>query len=259
MVLGPLGSLGVVAAPASALTILGAVAFAWVGLWVYAAWDAWRVARAGGPDFTLREYNRWYVYLIVGLLPLPGAASWAMSVRENVVQAFVVPSESMSPTIESRQGVLVDKLAYRIGPVCRGDVVVFRNPNQPYQDYIKRVVALPGDTVELRQDELHVNGAPLEHTVVDPRAGKAPEVFWETSGDVRYSILLTPRVGDHRGGADFPRLRVPSGHCFVLGDHRHHSVDSREFGPVPLRDIVGRVSTIWRPRVARIAGGGCGR
>jgi signal peptidase I len=225
MARGSLGSLGVVAAPAWALTLLGAVALVWVGRWGYAAADAWRVARKADTDFVLREYNRWYVYLILGLLVLSGAIARAIDVRENVVQAFVVPTESMSPTIRAREGVLVDKLAYRNGPVCRGDVVVFRNPSQPYQHYITRVVALGGDTVEIRQDELYVNGA---------RLARAPQV------------------------TDLPLLRVPTGHCFVLGDQRQQSVDSREFGPVPLRDIVGRVRAIWRPRLAWIAGGGGG-
>jgi signal peptidase I len=118
--------------------------------------------------------------------------------------------------------------------------VVFSNPDERYQAYIKRVIALPGDTIEIRDDAVIVNGVSLQSSTVP--AGAA-SVLEERSADTQYRIALGSEAGP-RSPSTLAAVKVPGGHCFLLGDNRRQSVDSRAIGPVPLTDIVGRV---WRP------------
>ncbi len=117
------------------------------------------------------------------------------------VQNTVVEGSSMQPNFVDSEHLLVSKLAYMKGAPHRGDVVVFRVPGLGGEDFIKRVVALPGETVELRDGVVFVDGAPLEEP-------------WAPSADT----------------SDFGLYRVPPGHVFVLGDNRADSNDSRVFG-----------------------------
>jgi len=176
-----------------------------------------------------------------------------------MLEAFYVPSKSMYPTIHFGERVLANKIAYRSEPVCRGDVIVFINPNKRYQMNIKRVVALPGDTVEIKNNELLVNGKKLETAKVgysDAGDDKqlAGQIFEETSNSATYRILVasptsTKSAGDAcYKGNEFTRTTVPNGHCFVLGDNRNNSHDSRNYGAVPLSDIIGRVDYAYYPR-----------
>jgi signal peptidase I len=237
LALGSIGTLVVMVAPSVHGVLV--VAAAGLGLWIVAAVQAWRAARAVPTGASSAEYQRWYVYVTLALLALPGSASWALAVRERVVQVFSVPSGSMLPAITPSDRVWVNRLAYRTGPVHRGDVVVFVNPNARHACYVKRVVALPGDRIEMRADEVFVNGVRLEHS---PEAGSA---LWEANAGARYRIVLLPPSTEPRPPTTFAPITVPNGHCFVLGDNRRRSEDSRQYGPVPLVDVIGRVDRVW--------------
>lgn len=130
-----------------------------------------------------------------------------------VVQLFRVEGASMRPLLADGERIVVNKLVYRFAPIARGDVVVFHYPREPAVSYIKRVVGLPGDLVELRQGIVYVNGRALEEA------------------------YLVPEFRDHESQA--PR-EVEQGYYFVLGDHRTSSNDSRTWGLVPERYIYGR-------------------
>ncbi|MEW5935186.1 MAG: signal peptidase I [Bacillota bacterium] len=148
----------------------------------------------------------------------------ALLIRLFVVEPFRVDGPSMEPTLFTGERLLVDKVSYRFHPPRRGDVVVFRNPGNLREDYIKRVVALPGDTVEMRLGRLYVNGQPV------------PEPYVLRDGISTYG----------------PE-QIPPGYCFVLGDNRANSRDSRFFGPVPLHLLKGRAWLIfWPPRRVHI-------
>lgn len=237
-ILGMLSTLAVVAGPASTDVALG-FAVAWAVLWVLGIADAWRRARSPDGEPAPHEHGGWYIYALLALLAAASAGSFGVAVRQNVAQVFRVPSGSMLPSISPGARVLVNELAYRTGSVQRGDVIVFVNPNERYQAHIKRVVALPGDAVEMRDDELYVNGSRLERT------SEAGGVLWETNGSARYRIALETHPAGRQAPASFGQLTVPNGHCFVLGDNRQQSLDSRSYGPVPLSDIVGRVARVW--------------
>lgn len=152
-----------------------------------------------------------------------GALVVALLVQAFLFQAFYIPSESMSPTLEKGDRVLVNKLSYDLHDVHRGDVVVFeRPPNQPEsttKDLIKRVIGLPGEVIEARSGSVYVDGKRIDE-------GYLPEG--------------TTTV-------DLPRQRVPDEHVFVMGDNRGSSFDSRRFGAIDEDLIVGRAFVLFWP------------
>ncbi len=241
--LGMLGTAAVLASPSSARATLVGAAAGWAVLWVTAAVGAFRCADEAQPPVAPAEHRRWYVYAVLAVLTTANVATWAVAVRDRVAEVFRIPSRSMEPTIRAGARVLVNKLTYRAGPVRRGDVVVFMNPDERYQDYIKRVIALPGDTVEMREDDVFVNGTRLAH-VNEASQGANEGGLEEANGDVRYRIALGAS-GEPQSPSTFAAIKVPGGHCFLLGDNRHRSIDSRQIGPVPLADIIGRVDRTW--------------
>jgi signal peptidase I len=145
-----------------------------------------------------------------------GALAVALIVKTFLIQAFFIPSLSMYPTLDKGDRVLVNKLSYKMHDVHRGDVVVFeRPPGQPasdIKDLIKRVVGLPGDSIEAKNGDVYIDGKKLEE-----------------------SYLVDGVVT-----GNLPKQQVPAGHIFVMGDNRGDSADSRVFGPIDEDTIVGR-------------------
>ncbi len=163
----------------------------------------------------VRSIVEW-VAVIVGALII------ALVIKTFLFQAFYIPSESMLPTLEKGDRVLVNKLSYDLHDVNRGDVVVFeRPPNQPeteIKDLIKRVVGLPGDVIEARDGTVYIDDLPLDE----------------------------PYLADDTVTENLPRQTVPADHVFVMGDNRGASQDSRVFGPIEEDLIVGRAFVrIW--------------
>ena len=138
-----------------------------------------------------------------------------------MAQAFRVQGTSMLPLLEDGERIIVNKFVYRFRPIERGDVVVFWYPREPSVSFIKRVVGLPGDTVEIRLGALYLNGQ---------RVGED---------------YLLPKF---RGDESTPPVEVKKGFYYLLGDHRNSSNDSRSWGEVPERYIYGRaVFRFWPP------------
>jgi len=165
----------------------------------------------------------------------------------------------MEPTIHMGDRILANKLAYRTGELRRGDVAVFICPNKRHLKFIQRVAALPGDTAEMKGGELYINDQKLPRTRISPAGGppqgtqETGEIYEEVNGGARYKTMLSPLGADEKSAAlDFARTTVPNGHCFVLGDNRNVARDSRDFGPVPLADIVGRAEYVYLPRWAKL-------
>jgi signal peptidase I len=141
-----------------------------------------------------------------------------------VAQAFRVQGTSMEPLLEDGERIVVNKFVYRFRPIDRGDVVVFWYPRDPSVSFIKRVVGLPGDTVEIRSGRVFVNGAAVDERYLPPA---------------------------FRDADSLPPTEVRRGYYFVLGDHRRSSNDSRSWGEVPERYIYGRAVFRFWP-VARL-------
>lgn len=146
----------------------------------------------------------------------------AFLLRTFVVQSFYIPSESMTPTLEVGDRVLVNKLAYRFGEPSRGDIVVFEAPpgegNPEIKDLIKRVIALPGETIEGRDDGIYIDGQRLDE----------------------------PWLANGARSRDFGPERVPADRYWVLGDNRLDSRDSTFFKSIPEDTIIGKAFVrIW--------------
>ena len=138
-----------------------------------------------------------------------------------VVQAFKVQGTSMAPQLRDGERILVNKIGYRVGDIERGDVVVFWYPEDPELSFIKRVVGLPGEIVEVRHGEVYIDDAPLGESYVE---------------------------SDNADRRSFAPQEVRPGHYFVLGDNRRGSNDSRSWGLVPERYIYGKAFLrIWPP------------
>ena len=174
--------------------------------------------------------------------------------RSFLVEPFQIPSSSMVPTLEVGDYILVNKYTYGIRlPVIRtkvlalnepkrGDVMVFFPPHMNETYYIKRVIGLPGDTITYRNKRLAVNGVPLEEEslAVLPDGASRYRVGLESLGEARHLV----QVNEARPARDFS-VKVKPGHYFMMGDNRDNSSDSRIWGQVPEKDIVGKAFAIW--------------
>jgi len=185
-----------------------------------------------------------------------GTVAIAVFVVTFLAQAFTIPSESMEQTLLIGDYLLVDKLCYgngglwsRVLPyrkVRRGDVVVFHYPVNPAQDFVKRVVGVPGDRVRLINKRVFVNGVPQDEGYVqfitklrNPYRDDFPRTDSPDYGvDARWWKQMPKLVEDHQ-------LIVPEDHYFVLGDNRDDSQDSRYWGFVPRENIIGRPLVIY--------------
>jgi signal peptidase I len=198
--------------------------------------------------------------------------------RSFLVEPFKIPSGSMIPTLLVGDFILVNKFTYGIRlPVInrkivevnlpqRGEVMVFRYPENPTLDYIKRVVGLPGDRIEYRNKRLSVNGQLVQvdkdddYQYVDGGLSFVSSMrFWETLGSHRHSIIINPEAPALQlaGVKQFPQREncvyneqefnclVPQGNYFMMGDNRDSSSDSRYWGFVPEQNIVGKAFLVW--------------
>jgi signal peptidase I len=187
--------------------------------------------------------------------------------RSFLVEPFRIPSGSMMPTLLVGDFILVNKFAYglrwpvlnskflEIGDPQRGDVVVFRFPQEPSIDYIKRVVGVPGDEIYYRNKTLYVNGEPAGQaplgTYTGVGAGRGmtgAQMLTETIGDVDHRILVHPLAPDFAPGCRqlaYGPVTVPEQSFFVMGDNRDNSNDSRCWGVVPEGNLVGKAFAIW--------------
>jgi len=221
-----------------------------VAVYLYAVVDSFFEARRTEPGFLPRDYNNVAVYALLIVLSFVLPIGAATQIKANVFEAFKCPAKSMYPTIIPGDRFLVNKTVYNPKPPARGDVVVFRNPEDRKIAFVKRVIAVPGDTVAVLGDEVLVNGSKLVHEKKPPaKSGwlaeaKPESLYYETNGDKRYLIAIALEA---KLPQDVSETTVPRGTCFVLGDNRNLSHDSRSFGFVPLGDVVGRVQYMYFP------------
>ena len=212
-----------------------------LGIWLYGMIDAFRTARRR-PDHVVQPWQRSGMYAMVFLLCnavfLPVLNGY---VREHQVASFRIPSGSMSPGLLPGDILFADKRYNCPGckqSVARGDIAIFTYPNDRTQYYIKRIVGLPGDHIHVAGTTIQVNGTSLtQHQMVSPLGVVATEGTGGRSWQVQWSA-----TADKVPAID---LVVPPGQVFVMGDNRNASKDSRDFGTVPLPDVVGRARQIW--------------
>jgi signal peptidase I len=217
----------------------------------------------------------WWLDWTAGLFPV---ILVVFLLRSFLFEPFKIPSGSMMPTLLVGDLILVNKFHYGVRlPVinkkivdnhdpARGDVMVFRFPKDPSTDYIKRVVGLPGDEVVFRNQQLFINGQQVTAEALPPpgfydeEARRYVPEFKEKLGDVEHRILINPQSAQFwksqednqfpfrencRYSAEGVACKVPPGNYFMMGDNRDNSLDSRYWGFVPDRNIVGKAFLIW--------------
>jgi len=205
----------------------------WLAVFYHIARDAVATAKQHRMDYRLKVFNRWYVYLLIifvgtlGIKPL---------IKYAFVRAYKIPAGSMEPTLQIGDFILADKMTYGIRnpftrtclALCkspkRGDVIIFIFPEDRTKDLVKRVVALAGDTVEIRDKKLYIDG----RAVADP-----------------YAHFSDESAAPAKPLDSYGPQKVPDNHLFVLGDLRDKSYDSRFWGFVDVEDVKGKAAVIY--------------
>ena len=160
--------------------------------------------------------------------PFAVAVILAVFIRTFLVGPYKIPTGSMETTLMVGDRIFVDKLSYRFRPPKRGEVVVFKYPIDPKKDFVKRLVAFSGEDFEIRDGNIFINGKKLDN----------PDVF---QGRYYYNR------NDWDYGKEGQQFKVPPDSYFVLGDNSGHSSDSRNWGFVPKKNLIGRAVVVWWP------------
>ena len=171
-------------------------------------------------DVVLHRLNVWKDELVAWFKTLASAAVYATLIVTFGFQVARVEGQSMAPTLADQDRLIVNKLAYRIDEPRRGDIVMLYYPINPDKSFVKRVIAEETEAVRIVDGIVYVNDVPLADDFV-------PEEF--------------------KSHDDYPSTRVPDGYYFVMGDHRNNSSDSRHWGMVPKKYIIGKVQLRWWP------------
>jgi signal peptidase I len=158
--------------------------------------------------------------LVAWVKTLMSAAVYAVLIVTFLFQVARVEGQSMAPTLEDQDRLIVNKLVYRIGEPRRGDIVMLYYPLNPEKSFVKRVIAEEGDTVRIVDGRVYVNDIPLKDDYV---------------------------ASEYRSHDDWGPQVIPEGYDFVMGDHRNNSSDSRHWGMVPKKYIIGKVQIRWWP------------
>jgi signal peptidase I len=208
---------------------------------VFCIVDAVSIAKRKKENYELVKYNRWFVY--VGYFIILSLISSIVSagVKDSVIKAYKIPAASMMPTLLVGDHVLVNKFIYGIKiPFLRkiivpgkdpkrNDIIVFIFPKDRSKDFVKRVIGVDGDKIEIKNKKIFINDKPYNDT------------FGLYSDNVIYPAALEPRD-------NFGPVTVPKNSLFVMGDNRDQSMDSRYWGFVDLKDVEGKVFMIYWSR-----------
>ncbi|MBO8176509.1 signal peptidase I [Aeribacillus pallidus] len=173
-----------------------------------------------------KQKNEWWEWTKALLI----AVGLAFVIRYFLFTPIIVDGLSMMPTLQNGDRMLVNKIGYKLGEPERFDIVVFHAPEN--KDYIKRVIGLPGDRIEYKNDTLYINGKAYE----EPYLKEYKEQL--QGGLLTEDFTLKDIIGQET---------VPEGHVFVMGDNRRFSKDSRHIGPVRIEEIIGEASIVYWP------------
>ena len=200
----------------------------WCATNVYVIKDAVATARRANNPFELRRFNRWYVYVVI--MVVVGLGHGLVNqyvINTYLFRSYKIPVGSMSPTLVEGDHVVSDTLTYRVKGPRRGDIVIFKYPEDETKQFVKRIIGMPGETIQIKNKAVYINEKPLD--------------------DEEYTQRIDPGIIE---GSEIPRDNfgptvVPRQSYFVLGDNRDQSLDSRFFGSVEREKITGRVRVIY--------------
>lgn len=232
------------------LSLFGASA---VGL--VAIIDSFYIAKHTREDYELKDYNRWYVYLLLVVIGMSGSLELAFNIKANYIEAFRGVGLANYPTILPGDRFLVNKMVYKNSDPKRGDLIVFLNPEKRHQNNMKRIVAVSGDTIEIKDGQVYVNDEQLEREKIPDSSfddfkikGEVlnGQTYYEINSSSKYKIFIT-QTSDDDMPDDFSKITIPKNHFFVLADNRSQNNDSRVFGSIPLPLIKGRADYLYSP------------
>ncbi|TGA99291.1 signal peptidase I [Sporolactobacillus shoreae] len=172
----------------------------------------------------MKEIWSWIKAIVIALIVVA-------LVRQFVFSNYIVKGESMMPTLQDGNRLIVSKIGYTFGQPHRFDIIVFHAT--PTDDYVKRVIGLPGDTIVYKNDQLYVNGKPVSEPYLNRYKSRLPK-----GTDLTNNFSLQSLTGS---------VRVPKGELWVMGDNRQNSEDSRYFGFISEKKVVGRVAFRYWP------------
>lgn len=156
----------------------------------------------------------------------------AVVIRYFLFAPIIVDGSSMMPTLHDQDRMIVNKFAYTMNPPKRFDIIVFHAPEN--KDYIKRVIGLPGDEIEYKNDQLYVNGKAME----EPYLAEFKKMVVDGPLTEPFTLEDIPKI---------EQKTVPEGHLFVLGDNRRSSKDSRHIGAIKIEEVLGKTSIVYWP------------
>ncbi len=216
-------------------TYVGFLVWSGVGvlLLVGILWDASRLARRTS-DYRLRPFNRWYLYLVLGF-----ASPYVLHFLVPLLplRTFQIPSVSMEPTLRRGDHLVADLRAWRNRTPARGDLVIYVAPDQPDVAVLKRVLAVSGETIEIRHKVVLIDGQPLAHD-------------WGRHVGGAEAVAAG---GEDLGERDFGPVKMPPGTFYAVGDNRNNSWDSRFYGPVRNESLRGQpLYVYWAKDRSRI-------
>ena len=229
--------------------LFGIPAVIWLTVWVGGAWNATRHAKRAGADYQIRDYNRPLVYSLLVCIGIVFTFASMIANRWAVAEVFYIPTRSMQPTCLPGDRILVEKLTLRVREPKRGDLVVFRRVDAERGNFVKRVVAIAGDRIRIDGNQVWINDRELPKQEIkkgelDPEMLGLTEkqwqdgmVFRETNDLGEYITIYQPQANQKKKKPF--EIVVPPNTVFVLGDNRNLSRDSRIFGSVPLKYIIG--------------------
>ncbi|MDH5649868.1 MAG: signal peptidase I [Gammaproteobacteria bacterium] len=222
-----------------------------LSVYAYAVVDAYRSARRIGDSYMPKEFNQPYIYILVFIIGYFFIFSGLFNyTRERLVESFYIPSQSMLPTVLQGDFLFADKRVNCLGckiRLKRGDLAILVSPNNRTALYIKRIIGLPGDNIEIAGTDIKVNGVSIrgaqvtdfEHTELKPLL--ATHTAWrERSDKDEYTVIWQNDASQQDAS-----FTVPNGQVYVLGDNRNAAQDSRFFGTVPLVDVIGKAKQVW--------------
>ncbi len=206
--------------PASLVfALVGGLAFI-----VFCVVDAVSIAKKHKENYEVAKYNRWFVYVgYVVVLSFLVSTLVSAGVKANLIRAYNISSGAMMPTLLLGDHILVNKLIYKTAEPKRGDIIIFPYPEDPSRAWLKRLIAVEGDIVEIRDKRLYING-------------KEQSEPYKINTDS--SSFRDPRD-------NFGPVTIPPGKLFVMGDNRDQSYDSRFWGYVPKDTIEGKVMSLY--------------
>ncbi len=223
-----------------------------LGIYIWAAVDAWKHAKRIGENYILRFYNKLYIYilLIILLSFYPLGRIVDLSKVCFFAKPYRIITESMAPTMLSGDLIMtdgrIDRSAQNFG-LKKGELIVFKYPKDKTKHFVKRIIGLSGDKIEIKGLDLYVNGkkipsreGPNLGIKLDEKSIKRTITLYEEGDSGTYAVFYIK--GSERKDLS---ITVPEGYCFVIGDNRDNSMDSRYWGPIPLDDVVARAKLVY--------------